>query len=288
MSITGLSSMRARPPTMARSSAEHAIAVQLVELAADEFGVVERVRPLRMARELRDLPGREVREDALVSCSALACRRVISSWMFTSESEARACSSSILASSSAIGCSKSRKCDGHGGPDPQGLIKAARGYGRGRPLTQGCRPRRRWWRHRYALAAVAAHELFELLDQLPRRPHLPLGPNEKAPRCRRAAYSTATAHEPPRQGVRISAARCERLRIRAPSSLQHHAAGLLLARLLELAHLAGAQHPAVAELVEAQLALDDHQRVLRDELAVLLEDIVETASLRAGRCRRPA
>ena len=49
---------------MARSSREHAVAVQLLELAADDVRVVERVRPLRMARELRDLPGRQVREDA--------------------------------------------------------------------------------------------------------------------------------------------------------------------------------------------------------------------------------
>ena len=42
----------------------HAVAVQLLELREDERDVVERVRTLRMARELRDLPGRQVREDA--------------------------------------------------------------------------------------------------------------------------------------------------------------------------------------------------------------------------------
>ena len=49
----------------------HAIAVQLVEVVEDEPGVVERVGPLRMPRELRDLPGREIREDALRELLAL-------------------------------------------------------------------------------------------------------------------------------------------------------------------------------------------------------------------------
>ncbi len=50
---------------------KHAVAMQLVELVADGVGVIERVRPLRMARELRDLPGREVREDARRELPAL-------------------------------------------------------------------------------------------------------------------------------------------------------------------------------------------------------------------------
>ena len=49
----------------------HAIAVQLVEVLEDEAGVVERVGTLRMARELRDLPGREIREDVLRELLAL-------------------------------------------------------------------------------------------------------------------------------------------------------------------------------------------------------------------------
>ena len=51
-------------PVEARRSADdgevvrvHAIAVQLLEVAEDEPDVIERVRPLRVARELRDLPG---------------------------------------------------------------------------------------------------------------------------------------------------------------------------------------------------------------------------------------
>ena len=49
----------------------HAVAMQLVEVLEDEPGVVERVGALRMPRELGDLPGREIREDALRELLAL-------------------------------------------------------------------------------------------------------------------------------------------------------------------------------------------------------------------------
>ncbi len=49
----------------------HAIAVQLVEVIEDEAGVIERVRTLRMTRQLRDLPGRKIREDVLRELLAL-------------------------------------------------------------------------------------------------------------------------------------------------------------------------------------------------------------------------
>jgi hypothetical protein len=45
--------------------------VQFVEVLEDEPGVVERVGSLRMARELGDLPGREVRKDVLRELFAL-------------------------------------------------------------------------------------------------------------------------------------------------------------------------------------------------------------------------
>ena len=76
-----------------------------------EPDVVERVGPLRMARELRDLPGRQIREDAAASAARSwpAAARSLR-WMLSSESSRGTCfSSSIFASSSAIGCSKSRK-----------------------------------------------------------------------------------------------------------------------------------------------------------------------------------
>ena len=44
---------------------------------------------MRVARELRDLPGREIGgKCSTVSWRLLACRRLISSWMLTSESDA--------------------------------------------------------------------------------------------------------------------------------------------------------------------------------------------------------
>ena len=42
---------------------EGAVAGELMELVADQAEVIERVRPLRMARQLRDLPGRQRAED---------------------------------------------------------------------------------------------------------------------------------------------------------------------------------------------------------------------------------
>jgi hypothetical protein len=42
----------------------HAIAVQLLKIGEALLDVVECVRPLRVTRELRDLPGRQAREDA--------------------------------------------------------------------------------------------------------------------------------------------------------------------------------------------------------------------------------
>ena len=42
----------------------HAVTVQFVELAADGVDVIKRVGPVRVARELGDLPGRETGEDA--------------------------------------------------------------------------------------------------------------------------------------------------------------------------------------------------------------------------------
>ena len=92
----------------------HAIAVQLVEFIEDRHGIVERVRSLRMTRKLCNLPGRQVGENAAVSARLLARRRAISSPMLTSASEETKRNSSIFASSSAIGCSKSRKLNGIG------------------------------------------------------------------------------------------------------------------------------------------------------------------------------
>src|SRR5215475_12774394 len=72
----------------------------------------------------------------VVSCRLLACRRLISSWMLTSESEVTCFSSSIFASSSAMGCSKSRKATAMYGL-PASKQAGARGYGRGAQGANG-------------------------------------------------------------------------------------------------------------------------------------------------------
>src|SRR5690606_23272288 len=58
------------PPVDAREAADErvivgelAIAVQLLEVREAALDVIERVRPVRMPRQLRDLPSRQVRED---------------------------------------------------------------------------------------------------------------------------------------------------------------------------------------------------------------------------------
>ena len=102
--------VEARQPADDRSVVgEGAVAVQLLEIGEQALDVVERVRALRMARDLRDLPRRELAVDVLGERLALLVRRSISSEMSTAESSCTKRSSSMLVSSSAIGCSKSRK-----------------------------------------------------------------------------------------------------------------------------------------------------------------------------------
>jgi len=48
-----------------------AVAVQFLEVGADALHIVQRVGPLRMARELGDLPGAELGEDRLGQRAAL-------------------------------------------------------------------------------------------------------------------------------------------------------------------------------------------------------------------------
>ena len=86
----------------------HAIAVQLLKIGEALVDIVERVRPLRVTRELSDLPCRQVREDAARQRFALVPRREISSLMLSSESSPTNLRASMRASSSAIGCSNSR------------------------------------------------------------------------------------------------------------------------------------------------------------------------------------
>jgi hypothetical protein len=61
---------RASPPTIAGSSA-NARSPHLLEIGADEADVVERVRSLRVPRDLRDLPRGELPVDLLGELAAL-------------------------------------------------------------------------------------------------------------------------------------------------------------------------------------------------------------------------
>ena len=57
-------SIRARPADDGQIVAVHAIAVQFLPIAENHGDIVERVGTLRMARQFRDLPGRQVGENA--------------------------------------------------------------------------------------------------------------------------------------------------------------------------------------------------------------------------------
>src|SRR5262245_17927185 len=121
----------------------------------------------------------------VVSCRLLACRREISSWMLTSESELTCFSSSIFASSSAMGCSKSRNATAiylvKFLRDAGGYMKRKRPSiaGRldpGRPAIEGssvssARARRRAVNH---TQSRVTDKRLQLLDQLTSRLHIPV------------------------------------------------------------------------------------------------------------------
>src|SRR6185437_6789696 len=59
-------------------------------------------------------------------------------------------------------------------------------------------------------------------------------------------------------------------------------AGLLLTHLAEVDDRPRREPPAIAEVIEPQHALDQHQRVLRGDVPVLLVDILEECYLEAA------
>jgi hypothetical protein len=63
-----------------------AVAVQFLELGEDLGRVVERLRALRVARDLVDLPRLQARVDVLGELQALLVERSISSEMSTADS----------------------------------------------------------------------------------------------------------------------------------------------------------------------------------------------------------
>ena len=106
-------------------------------------------------------------------------------------------------------------------------------------------------------------------------------PRLSAPRRGAARYSMVIGQGPPRQGVRIAARRSVSRAVSACGAAHDDAPRLLLAQLVELDDAPRGEPPGVAELIEAQRALDEHQRVLDDELAMPLEDLLEQRDLDA-------
>src|SRR5689334_16930337 len=96
-----------------------------------------------------------------VSWRLLACSRPISSWMLTSVSEVTCRSSSIFASSSAIGCSKSRNETAMPGAYPNSAA-----------VGGDCRRARHGGVHH--LYRAASGQDLELLEQLAAGAHCPL------------------------------------------------------------------------------------------------------------------
>ena len=100
---------RASPPTIAGIVGIRAVAVQLVEIGEHSGDVVERVGPLRVARDLRDLPRGQLAVDLLRQLLALLVQPGdlvgdVDRGIFVHVAQLV-----DLRLSSAIGCSKSRK-----------------------------------------------------------------------------------------------------------------------------------------------------------------------------------
>src|SRR5215207_4086723 len=120
----------------------------------------------------------------VVSWRLFACSREISSWIFTSPLELTCFNSSIFASSSAMGCSKSRNATAIRGYRQE--KDWAGGYGceaqRARLRTEG---RRLADGRRNAiddLHAVAPHQPFHLVDQLAGGFDVPFGAERECAR----------------------------------------------------------------------------------------------------------
>src|SRR3989440_7323094 len=218
----------------------------------------------------------------VVSWRLFACRRPISSWMLTSVSEGMCLSSSIFASSSAIGCSKSRNATA--------MVEG--GYGRAAPRAStpvigqsASVGGKRWaggrgWRAVHHVYAAATDEPFELLEQLAARTHAPLvAERQRAAGARARIFDSdrAWAGTPWRQHLGQPGE--QRRGVGARRAPENQAPCLLFTHFVELGNAARGQTPGVAELIEAQHALDQHQRILGDEVTVLLVGLLQQCDL---------
>src|SRR5215470_7252181 len=168
MIMTERSSMRASPPTMAPSSAYMRSACSLLNSEQVAFTWSRVWGRCGWRASWVICQGVRLAKMLMVSCRLFACSRAISSWMLTSDSEVTCRSSSILASSSAIGCSKSRKETAMG--RKRNLTWQSAQVGR-----EGATDGDRWGRVHH-LYRIAPEQPLELLEQLTARALRPLLP----------------------------------------------------------------------------------------------------------------
>src|SRR5579862_4231122 len=213
-----------------------------------------------------------------VSWRLLACSRPISSCRLISDSEVTCLSSSIFASSSAIGCSKSRKETAMSGRDyvRRALLRKLVGsapVGAGDPCgTPG-------GSGVYHLQRAVADQPLELLDELLTGAHAPLGAQIERAAGGGAGVldgDRAIASAPGLEDLREPLTHARQLGVRAP---EHQALRAARAQLLELADAPRREPPRVAELIETQRSFHQHQRVLHDEVAVSCPGLLEQHDL---------
>src|SRR5579862_3222600 len=197
----------------------------------------------------------------LVSWRLFACRREISSWMLTSDSEVTCRSSSILASSSAMGCSKSRKATAMQAYRNFFMLRASvRGASPGRKLGGFPGPLAAIRRQRRAggggersvgdLHRAAPQQSFQALPQLPRGAHRPLRCEfERTARGDAEVFDHDRARARSVSGEQLGEARLQR-RVLGPllRPREDDIPRLLLADLAEISDGARRESPAVAEI----------------------------------------
>src|SRR6266478_284227 len=169
--------------------------------------------------------------------------------MLTSESEGMCLSSSIFASSSAIGCSKSRNATA--------MIEG--GYGRAAPCASAPAigqsasivSRKRWaggrgWRAVHDLYSVATEEPFEVLEQLAARTHTPLvAERQRAASARAGIFDSDGAWTGTPRRQYLGKPGEQRRGVGARRPLENQAPRLLFTHFVELGNAARAQAPGV-------------------------------------------
>src|SRR6185437_4301473 len=127
------------------------------------------------------------------------------------------------------------------------------------PPVQCAEGRSRGGRSVEELHTPAPGEALEVLDQLARGPHVPLGAEiERAARPSRAVLDGDGARAVAPRLEQRREARDERSRLARYGPAQNEAARIALARRVQIGDAPRGKTPAVAELIEAQHSLDEH------------------------------